>query len=55
MSIAFGRRTKYHSGFSDNETAGKRGQFPMLLGMIAFSVLSLWRLKQPMEMGVSAR
>jgi hypothetical protein len=31
-----------------------RGQFPILLGMIAFSILSLWLLKQPMEMRSSA-
>jgi len=31
-----------------------RSQVPMLLGMIAFSVFSLWLLKQPMEMRTSA-
>lgn len=35
-------------------TAASRGQWPMLLGMIAFSVFSLWLLKQPMEMRTSA-
>jgi YHS domain-containing protein len=34
--------------------AASRGQWPMLVGMIAFSVLSLWLLKQPMEMRTSA-
>ncbi|MFQ5494304.1 MAG: 4Fe-4S binding protein, partial [Phycisphaerae bacterium] len=31
-----------------------RSQLPMLLGMICFSVFSLWLLKQPMEMRTSA-
>jgi len=31
-----------------------RSQLPMLAGMIAFSVFSLWLLKQPMEMRMSA-
>jgi hypothetical protein len=31
-----------------------RSQVPMLIGMIAFSVFSLWLLKQPMEMRTSA-
>ncbi len=35
-------------------TASARGQWPILLGMIAFSILSLWLLKQPMEMRTSA-
>ncbi len=39
--------------FSDRRAA-TRGQWPMLAGMIAFSVLSLWLLKQPMEMRTSA-
>ncbi|MCP4249718.1 MAG: YHS domain-containing protein [bacterium] len=34
--------------------AASRGQWPMLFGMIAFSVFSLWLLKQPMEMRTSA-
>ena len=34
--------------------AAARGQWPMLLGMVAFSILSLWLLKQPMEMRTSA-
>ncbi|MHC4067300.1 MAG: 4Fe-4S binding protein, partial [Planctomycetota bacterium] len=34
--------------------AASRGQWPMLIGMIAFSVFSLWLLKQPMEMRTSA-
>ncbi len=32
----------------------RRGQIPILIGMIAFSVFSLWLLKQPMEMRSSA-
>ncbi|GAB4283430.1 MAG: hypothetical protein Kow0092_38260 [Deferrisomatales bacterium] len=39
--------------FSDPVLA-RRGQIPVLVGMIAFSVLSLWLLKQPMEMRTSA-
>ena len=39
--------------FTDHEGT-TRGQFPILLGMIAFSILSLWLLKQPMEMRSSA-
>jgi len=39
--------------FPDHEGT-TRGQFPILLGMIAFSILSLWLLKQPMEMRSSA-
>ncbi len=34
--------------------AAFRSQLPMLVGMIAFSVFSLWLLKQPMEMRTSA-
>jgi hypothetical protein len=34
--------------------AALRSQLPMLLGMICFSVFSLWLLKQPMEMRTSA-
>ncbi len=34
--------------------AARRSQIPMLVGMIAFSVFSLWLLKQPMEMRTSA-
>lgn len=34
--------------------AAWRSQLPMLAGMIAFSVFSLWLLKQPMEMRTSA-
>lgn len=30
------------------------GQVPVLIGMIIFSILSLWLLKQPMEMRISA-
>ena len=37
-----------------NQKAASRGQWPMLLGMIAFSIFSLWLLKQPMEMRTSA-
>jgi len=32
----------------------RRGQWPLLLGMVLFSVFSLWLLKQPMEMRTSA-
>jgi len=39
--------------FSD-EKAASRGQWPMLIGMIAFSIFSLWLLKQPMEMRTSS-
>ena len=31
-----------------------RSQLPMLIAMILFSVMSLWLLKQPMEMRTSA-
>ena len=34
--------------------AAFRSQLPMLVGMIGFSVFSLWLLKQPMEMRTSA-
>jgi len=37
-----------------NRAAALRGQLPVLVGMIAFSVFSLWLLKQPMEMRSSA-
>ena len=37
-----------------NQKAASRGQWPMLIGMIAFSIFSLWLLKQPMEMRTSA-
>jgi len=37
-----------------SDTAASRGQLPILVGMIAFSILSLWLLKQPMEMRISA-
>ncbi len=39
--------------FGDRQAAF-RSQLPMLAGMIAFSVFSLWLLKQPMEMRTSA-
>ena len=39
--------------FPDRASAA-RGQVPILIGMIAFSVFSLWLLKQPMEMRSSA-
>jgi hypothetical protein len=39
--------------FVDKKSA-TLGQWPMLAGMILFSVLSLWLLKQPMEMRTSA-
>jgi ferredoxin len=35
-------------------TSARRSQLPMLVAMIAFSVFSLWLLKQPMEMRTSA-
>ena len=37
-----------------NPAAATRGQWPMLAAMIAFSIFSLWLLKQPMEMRTSA-
>lgn len=37
-----------------NSRAAFRSQLPMLTAMIAFSVFSLWLLKQPMEMRTSA-
>ncbi len=37
-----------------NAKAAFRSQLPMLVGMICFSVFSLWLLKQPMEMRTSA-
>ncbi len=39
--------------FGDSRSAF-RSQLPMLAGMIAFSIFSLWLLKQPMEMRTSA-
>lgn len=39
--------------FGDRKAA-LRSQLPMLVGMICFSVFSLWLLKQPMEMRTSA-
>ncbi len=39
--------------FSDRKAA-LRSQLPMLVGMICFSVFSLWLLKQPMQMRTSA-
>ena len=42
-----------HRAFPDAAIA-TRSQWPMLLGMIAFSIFSLWLLKQPMEMRTSA-
>lgn len=38
----------------DESRAAFRSQLPMLAAMIAFSVFSLWLLKQPMEMRTSA-
>lgn len=38
----------------DDERAARRSQVPMLVAMIAFSLMSLWLLKQPMEMRTSA-
>ena len=37
-----------------DEGRAMRSQLPMLAAMILFSVFSLWLLKQPMEMRVSA-
>jgi polyferredoxin/YHS domain-containing protein len=37
-----------------NPTSARRSQLPMLVAMIAFSIFSLWLLKQPMEMRTSA-
>jgi hypothetical protein len=37
-----------------DRNAATWGQIPVLIGMIIFSILSLWLLKQPMEMRVSA-
>ena len=39
--------------FSDSKAA-LRSQIPMLIAMILFSLMSLWLLKQPMEMRTSA-
>ena len=39
--------------FADRKAAF-RSQLPMLVGMICFSIFSLWLLKQPMEMRTSA-
>jgi polyferredoxin/YHS domain-containing protein len=38
----------------DNPSSARRSQIPMLFAMIAFSMFSLWLLKQPMEMRTSA-
>ena len=38
----------------DDPARARLGQWPLLVGMIAFSIFSLWLLKQPMEMRVSA-
>ncbi len=38
----------------EDRRAARRGQWPILIGMIAFSIFSLWLLKQPMEMRTSA-
>jgi len=35
-------------------SAAARSQWPLLVGMIVFSIFSLWLLKQPMEMRASA-
>lgn len=37
-----------------NVASARRSQLPVLVAMIAFSVFSLWLLKQPMEMRTSA-
>ena len=39
--------------FGDRKAA-LASQVPMLVGMICFSIFSLWLLKQPMEMRISA-
>ena len=45
---------KTSSRLFGSSRAAFRSQLPMLVGMICFSVFSLWLLKQPMEMRTSA-
>ena len=45
-------RTSRHV-FGDRKKAFL-SQIPLLLGMVLFSIFSLWLLKQPMEMRTSA-
>ncbi len=45
---------KISRGLFPDPARARRGQIPILVGMIAFSVFSLWLLKQPMEMRTSA-
>ncbi len=42
------------AGLFADRTAARRSQIPMLAAMILFSAVSLWLLKQPMEMRTSA-
>ena len=41
-------------GLFQTNAAARRSQYPMLVAMILFSLMSLWLLKQPMEMRTSA-
>ncbi len=41
-------------GLFPNSRMAFRSQLPMLVAMILFSIMSLWLLKQPMEMRTSA-
>jgi len=51
-SLYYARRIA--SSLFPTHNAIMRSQFPMLLAMVLFSLTSLWLLKQPMEMRVSA-
>ncbi len=51
-SLWVAQRTSLH--LFGSSRAAFRSQLPMLVGMICFSVYSLWLLKQPMEMRTSA-
>ena len=42
------------TGLFDDPKAATRSQVPMLIAMILFSIMSLWLLKQPMEMRTSS-
>jgi len=46
-------RTTARAFFPDSKAAF-RSQLPMLVAMVLFSTVSLWPLKQPMEMRISA-
>jgi hypothetical protein len=41
------------AGLHDDPAAARASQLPMLASMIAFSLMSLWLLKQPMAMRMS--